>query len=54
MQITIHAEETVGESQNKIRADLNEVAYSIESIVASGENHADMLRVSYTPQRMHT
>ncbi|KAI0508925.1 hypothetical protein F5B22DRAFT_618643 [Xylaria bambusicola] len=43
-KITIRAEATVGESQNRVKADLNEVACLIKSIVASGETHSDMLR----------
>ncbi|RWA09416.1 hypothetical protein EKO27_g5689 [Xylaria grammica] len=42
-KITIHAEATVGESQNKVKAGLNEVAHLIRTIVASGETHSEML-----------
>ncbi|GAW17428.1 hypothetical protein ANO14919_068850 [Xylariales sp. No.14919] len=42
-KITVHAEATVGESQNKVKAGLNEVAHLIRTIVASGETHSEML-----------
>ncbi|KAI0971625.1 hypothetical protein F4678DRAFT_460989 [Xylaria arbuscula] len=44
VQITIHAEATVGESQNKVKAGLNEVSDLIKTIVASGETHSEMLQ----------
>ncbi|KAI0413478.1 hypothetical protein F5X98DRAFT_378725 [Xylaria grammica] len=43
-KITVHAEATVGESQNKVKAGLNEVAHLIRTIVASGETHSEMLQ----------
>ncbi|KAK5637154.1 hypothetical protein RRF57_012866 [Xylaria bambusicola] len=50
-KITIHAESTVGESQNKTETGLNEVVYLIKTIVASGETHSEMLRILTDLQR---
>lgn len=46
MQINIHADTTPGESQNEVKANLDELARVLQTVVASGNTHLEMLRVS--------